>query len=295
MWGAAGLIMSAKDVTHWLKELLSPTVIPSSILEECSQPHTEAENLMFFEMENSSYGYGQWISYYHGHKVISHYGRQLGQNTIFVRLPEHGVAFGVMNLGDGVGSSINRAVGYTILDELLGLKTKNWEEYILKDWVSLQAKQNGITPNNQVETVKLDLNVEDSYHHPAWGDLNMRRFLIQGEDAHISQLLQRQTQLSPPTYISVMPGREDWYILLHPTDSHFRWTVIQLHNHHTHSEVINNGIVRVLGSGEAIVNEDGMGMFGGFWNYDPMTYRSITEGQNPEISAEVWFHRVGRD
>ncbi|WVQ68404.1 uncharacterized protein L199_006612 [Kwoniella botswanensis] len=52
---------------------------------------------------------------------------------------------------------------------------------------------------------------------------------------------------------------------------------------------INNDIVRVLGSGEAIVKEDGMGMFGGFWNYDPMTYRRITEGQDPEISAEVWF------
>ncbi|KAK6910807.1 hypothetical protein I203_104840 [Kwoniella mangroviensis CBS 8507] len=58
---------------------------------------------------------------------------------------------------------------------------------------------------------------------------------------------------------------------------------------------INNGIVRVLGSDEAIVKEDVMGVFGGFCNCDPMTYRRITEGQDPEISAEGWFDRVGRD
>ncbi|WVW85468.1 hypothetical protein I302_107506 [Kwoniella bestiolae CBS 10118] len=296
MWGSAGLIMSINDVTRWLQELLSPTLITQSILEKCAEDQISADNLLLPDTVNCSYGYGQWTSNYRGYKVLIHYGYMLGQHTLFARLPDEGIAIGAMNLGDGIGFRVNRAIVYTLLDELLGLEKKDWQESILDTWVLEQVQEHADLINKAVDSPQqmdeIDVRIQGSYHHPAWNSLHFRRFLTSSHDLSLGQLLQAQTMLGPPSFVAAMPGREDWYILLHSNGAQYIWTIIQLHDDHRLTEVIENGIVRVLGRGSAAINEDGMGMFGGFWSFDSATFKYYAEGKDPKADAEVWFDRL---
>ncbi|WVW85467.1 hypothetical protein I302_107505 [Kwoniella bestiolae CBS 10118] len=296
IWGPGGLIMSSNDVVRWLRELLSPTIISPHILDKCAKPQISAGGLVLTETENLSYGLALWTSSYRGHKLIFHYGKQLGQHSLFVRLPESGIAVAVMNLGDEIGSTLNKTILYTILDDVLGLETGRWEEELLIKWISDQEKDEVESTDkdgeSQDETVDVGLHVEGVYHHPAWGNLEFRQFPDNDVDYSIKRLLREQTRLPCPSFIAALPVREDSYLLLHGAKGRFTWTGIQLYDEHAPTRITRDSIVRVSGSGHAIVNTEGMGMFDGFWTYDKATFKHHVVGSDPKSGAEVWFDRV---
>ncbi|OCF34086.1 hypothetical protein I316_04033 [Kwoniella heveanensis BCC8398] len=351
-WGGSGLIMDSVDVARWLRELLSPSVLPKHILAECSTPHIPSHHLVFREMSDTYYGYGQWSSNYRGYKVISHYGYNLGQQTVFVRIPEKGIAIGALNTDDEIGQSINEIVVYRALDELLGLapKKQDWEREILGAWKKEQESDSGALLNEDRDHHNLkaenreegpDLVVRDSvvgqFHHPAWGVMELCAFEPETNAQHshlIQLLLSSVSDIIQPYSIAIMPGREDWYLLLSPTrdrdtqksQNEVRYTTIQIHDHHSSTGVVKDGIARLLHWGDAWVDERGFGLFDNFWGtYGASSktrslYRrsvdkvqkqrqqgakvgapaapapAVTEtrgGMNdPKDSAEVWFDRI---
>ncbi|WVF66951.1 hypothetical protein IAT40_001694 [Kwoniella sp. CBS 6097] len=335
-WSGSGLIMNAIDVAQWLKELLSPSILPPHILAECSTPHFPSQHILWREMEDTYYGYGQWISKYRGHKAISHYGYNLGQQTNFVRLPEDGIAIGLFNMDDESGQTISEVVVYRVLDELLGLAPRNpdWEEEVLGEWKAEQTsrlhdKRPDPAKSSSVENDDVrddDITARElavgSFTHSGWGTLDFVPFQpkLRSNHYHLADLLRTSIDdFVEPYSIASMPGREDWYFLLSPAKQNdqrpankVRYTTIQIHDHHTRSGVIRDGIARALKSGDAWVDERGFGVFDNFWGVYAASpvYRSFPSlaaevqggpeefAQNqsgrhdPKESAEVWFDRI---
>ncbi|WVQ83405.1 hypothetical protein IAT38_005546 [Cryptococcus sp. DSM 104549] len=293
--GGAGLIMSSTDITKWLAELLNPTFIPQQVLDACTCPHIPSKHPALQHSQNTSYGYGQWISSYHDAQVFSHYGFQLGQHSLLARLPSKGIALAVMNTDHELGHKVNELVMYEVLDELLGVKTVDWEQQVIGEWFENQkAEKTDHLPVCDVSTLPT-LYIERAYSHPSWGTLQFGPVSSDHPKSlqrYLTSVLEEDTRRQ--AVVASMHGREDWYILLYPCSGNLHiWAVLQLHDEHRpEGEVAERELVRKLGSGEAWVDDEGMGMLGNWWFADSAATRRVLARLDPKGSAEVWFDRT---
>nr|ODN86262.1 hypothetical protein L203_04382 [Cryptococcus depauperatus CBS 7841] len=283
-WGGAGLIMDSVDTGKWLAELLAPTTIPAHIIKQCIKPHIQSTHLALTQAENASYGYAQWTHTYRKHKLYSHCGFQLGQHTLFATVPKAGIALAAMNTDHELGDALNEVIINTILDELLGLDRVNWVEKVMRPVFERVAKKSELNLN----CTSTPIDLSGTFHHPAWGNLTFT--------AVDPELVARLSESLPTIVLAharqaVMNGRDDWYLLLIPChDEHSKWLVVQLHDHMQHDMVTHNAIARLIGSGDASIDEKGMGLITG-WFPGPNP-KPATDKGHCKTSAQVWFNRT---
>ena len=90
--------------------------------------------------EMSAYGFGFNITDYEGYRLLSHGGATDGMNTSYVLMPD--LDFGIIVMTN-VFTSFREAIVYTVIDHMLGIEDKNWNERYYQNYVNRynQVKQ----------------------------------------------------------------------------------------------------------------------------------------------------------
>jgi hypothetical protein len=81
----------------------------------------------FPELGVMTYGMGQQINTYRGHRIIEHTGTIPGQVSRILRLPDLGVGVVLMVNDHEFGFQFVMAAGWKILDQLLRMEPIDWE------------------------------------------------------------------------------------------------------------------------------------------------------------------------
>lgn len=93
---------------------------PHAVFEDADSPH-------YPYVGRKSYGLGQFIYDYRGHRVVDHYGAVPGQMSRVLRVMEKGLGIVVMANDNEYGLRFTEIVQYMILDHVLGLKALDWK------------------------------------------------------------------------------------------------------------------------------------------------------------------------
>lgn len=88
-----------------------------------------AENPLFQfpELGKITYGLGEQMSTYRGHRVVEHIGTIPGQASRILRVPDLGIGVVVLVNDHELGFLFTMVAGWRALDHLLGVKPIDWE------------------------------------------------------------------------------------------------------------------------------------------------------------------------
>ncbi len=137
MAAAGGIISSADDMSKWLRLLLrqgkideQQRVFTTGAAHEMWQAQTPIKlsstaSPRFLTTHFRSYGLGWALSDYHGRKVVGHGGGYDGMYSQVLMVPEENL--GLVVLTNSM-TSISSLIAYRIVDELLGIESKDWSE-----------------------------------------------------------------------------------------------------------------------------------------------------------------------
>lgn len=81
----------------------------------------------FPELGKITYGMGQQMNTYRGHRVVGHIGTIPGQASRILRVPDLGIGLVVMVNDHELGFLFTMIAGWRILDHMLGFEPINWE------------------------------------------------------------------------------------------------------------------------------------------------------------------------
>lgn len=153
MVAAGGVISCADDMSRWLRLQLRQGTLPASLetapavgdslqlfSEQQSrimwQPHTpqsisEAYRSKFPSTQFRAYGLGWSLWDYQGRKVVGHGGGYDGMYSRVMLVPSE--QLGVVVLTNSM-TGISTAISYTVLDELLGVESRDWSSRMLGEY-----------------------------------------------------------------------------------------------------------------------------------------------------------------
>jgi CubicO group peptidase (beta-lactamase class C family) len=178
---------SVRDLSQWLRfqlaqgKLDGKQIVSAAALEETHVPRipvplSAADRAA--EATQASYALGWHISDYRGHAIHGHDGAVKGFRARLILAPRKKLGLVVLtNLEDG---GIVKAAGNNLLDYLLGLEKKDWNDFFLKEHDKtkkvekerleklLQSRVLGTKPKD------LDMYV-GSYSEPAYGTVQITR------------------------------------------------------------------------------------------------------------------------
>jgi CubicO group peptidase (beta-lactamase class C family) len=181
---AGSIHASARDLAPWLRFHLAGgclgnrRLVSATALGETHTPQTviplEGETLILHpETKRMSYGMGWVIQDYKGHRLVSHTGVIDGFRVQITLVPR--ARLGVAILANLHQTRMNLALGYRLLDLLLGLPQRNWDAYLTREvekdrqankekWARrLAARHRGTHPSLGLAAYT------GTYEHPAYG------------------------------------------------------------------------------------------------------------------------------
>ena len=211
--GSGSIKAGVRDLGRWLRFQLAGGVldgkryVSASALAETHAPQIvmplDHELARLTETTQMSYGFGWRISDYRGKPLWDHGGAVDGFCARILLAPKDGVGVAVLvNLDD---SPIVDAVGYSLLDAVLGLPKKDWNGFYvarLKEADEARqagaakreaSRQLGTKPSHELEAYT------GTYEEPAYG--TVRVTLDGGADVALEQLRQAAAAL-PLRHIS---------------------------------------------------------------------------------------------
>ncbi|KAL7419235.1 hypothetical protein Q5752_006072 [Cryptotrichosporon argae] len=290
--GAGGVISSARDMTKWLRELLSPRVLPSSFIARASTPLTIASPHAHLGVQ--AYGLAQFIGTYRGHSIVYHTGALAGQTSLVLRVPGAGIALAVLTNDDEAGA--HDAVAYRLLDSLLGLDPVDWTTALQREQ-ACRPLERAERPKHPVPPSVPPREVQGVYVHAAYPHLDLRV---------IDNVADADARRAPALRSPLDAAFASEIVLEHFDGDVWNWTLIsEYHSDHDHDDCGHaddyadagreggqgSTPVRVVAQqGSALVLADGIGMYGDFWGAAPdVPRRWPGEGR---VRAEVWFDKV---
>ncbi|MDD1678007.1 MAG: beta-lactamase family protein [Methanomicrobiales archaeon] len=104
-YSAGGLISTLEDLTRWFTALSTGNLLSLETLRRMWTPYTLADG------RSTRYGYGWWLSEYHGQSVVEHYGSLPGCANYMLARPEDDVLVIILSNNDG---NLNRVEQLTI-------------------------------------------------------------------------------------------------------------------------------------------------------------------------------------
>ena len=191
--GPAGSINAgARDLTKWVRFQLGDgtwegkRLLSAANLRETHTPQTVirlegAMKAMNPETTQLAYGLGWNVQDYRGHLLLSHTGGLEGFRSRVVLVPKAKVGI-VLLMNSGVGASttsMHLAVTNNLLDQVLGLPKKDWNDYYLGQAKKLEAaekarlaereakRHQGTKPSRELEAYA------GAYDEPAYGPLTV--------------------------------------------------------------------------------------------------------------------------
>ena len=179
--GPAGEInTTAEDISHYLLfQLNKGKYGEKQILSESNAVQMQSPQMViqgtpqFAELGENSYGMGFGITYYRGHKMVTHGGAIDGFRSELAFLPNEKI--GVVVFVNLDGTSLPNVVVYNVLDRLLGLEPVAWNQRFLdiekkRKQSEEEAKQRGFTAPKSGTHPSHDLKEYlGEYENPGYG------------------------------------------------------------------------------------------------------------------------------
>lgn len=303
----------------WLKELLDPSVISKSIIDETHKSLIPAwgETIEFDEVGIASYGQAQMTFNYRGHEVIklvarfgytiklmySHIGDIPGHMTHIARLPALGIGI-FLGFNDDCGHIVHTTIMYRLLDDLLGLEPIDWEERLIT--ATRKAPSYSPIPDNS-RPVSSSVSLAGTYFDQGYGTLKVQDFydpdnwdqsflsaFAPGTTAQtyfdaITKVMSTQIGLStskPILFAHTGKLFVSAYFYTHFDGPIFNVSMINVKQNKAGELAACSGgsCMAVFVAGE----NEGMGMFENFWG--GRRGKKIVE-DDVEAEAEVWFSK----
>lgn len=138
--GAAGAINSSvRDLAQWVKlhvsggEFNGRRIVSQKNLEETYQPHMviradAASRALNPDTTQNTYALGWNIAHYRGHRLLGHAGVLDGFRARVTLIPE--TKSGIVVLANLGRTTLPEAVTNSLVDLLLGLPAKDWDQYL---------------------------------------------------------------------------------------------------------------------------------------------------------------------
>ena len=179
--GAGTMYSTTEDMLKWLDFRLNGNdkVLSKEWLHEMHEPQTiirpgEILPAEFPEIQFTSYGLGWFIESYEGHKIVHHGGTVEGFKSEQMFVPGKNIGISMLcNLNQTKALS---ALGYRLLDELLGEEQSDWNKKFL-DACKEAAEKNSEAMKSAMEAAgKLVKECNDmeqykgTYVHKAYGE-----------------------------------------------------------------------------------------------------------------------------
>ncbi|KAJ9096125.1 hypothetical protein QFC20_006500 [Naganishia adeliensis] len=315
--GHWGIVSSVKDMSTWLQVLLlrgrSPhtneTIIPESVIEMTSTPHSiPVENPLFDfpELGKITYGLGQQMNTYRGHRVIEHVGTMPGQVSRILRLPDLGIGVVVMVNDHELGFLFAMIASWGIMDHMLGLKPINWERRmkpLLTQGMLPSAPRRQLALETPSEIP--NANFQGIYHNPAYGNLVLCAAPLPSSigippsskvDVKCRQIMSNHPfsarQLSAPaTYVGHYEGPDTMYLRFsHVNASRYSASLGQVFPQ------TGEKLPSTYGTWDAVISPDGIAYDGNPWGAPTgqltgLAAMGLDSGGLRRI-AEVWFDKM---
>jgi CubicO group peptidase (beta-lactamase class C family) len=237
-YGSGSIHASARDMANWLRFQLAEGVfdgkrlLPADILRETRTAQIvvrrEGSVVAHFTPETTrhlAYGLGWFVHDYRGHLVISHGGSGSGFRAETAFIPD--AHCGVVVFGNLYPSRFPEALSKTLLDHLLGLPPKDWNDFYRKqeakqeDDIKKQRKKRAAERKPDTKP-SLDLAAyAGSYEEPAYGKADVQ----QDKDALIVRLGGMTFRLEHyhfDTFTAVLTAPDARYAARMNLQAHFR-------------------------------------------------------------------------
>ncbi|KAL1406255.1 hypothetical protein Q8F55_007950 [Vanrija albida] len=290
--GAGGIILSAADAARWLRELLSPRVLPQWLIEKTGTPAMVTPTGIADGIpgwSSSGYGLAQVINHVRGHKFVWHTGGLPGQMSLVGRVPERGLGVAIFTNDDVFGTGLHMVALARILDDLLGHEEVDYEPAMFDamfpataEWPAPPRWPEPPSSWDVAGTYKAE-----GYGAAAFAPLDL---LAEGRDsthrAVVTALREVEgLNLASPVFLAPFNKVFASHLALTHFDGEL-WNVTALLAFHP-----DNGedvVAQNSGSGPAVVTPRGIGMFG-MWSRSARVKQPVVEGV--EDAAEAWFAR----
>jgi CubicO group peptidase (beta-lactamase class C family) len=133
---SGGLTASATDVAKWLrlqlgqgiyegKRVLSPSVVEEMHTGQIILPTPWYAELLGPGFGHFwSYGFGWWLTDYHGRRLSIHFGGNTGFSSFVALVPDENLGVGVVMNREG--TSLDWVLSFGVLDAYLGVRDQDW-------------------------------------------------------------------------------------------------------------------------------------------------------------------------
>ncbi|WVR08320.1 hypothetical protein IAU60_005373 [Kwoniella sp. DSM 27419] len=309
---AGSVITNINDMNKWMNELLSPSVIPPAVLQAITQTYDVSTRAPEYPGFTSlqTYGLGQWRYTYRGHELIGHYGGVFGQLSFMLRVPTKGIAM-IVGVNDWTyGQWMIQAVGFTLLDQILGLKPVDWEGQFYKKVTAgylASAAKSAAPASTEGKRAPLDADqVVGKYTDAGYGDLAIQP-VTQYANQTILAALQTALAGSAPAsgsssgdstsmdlsqvYIAQVDKISVTHYVFTPFDGPvYNFTALWHSDLYDTNGNVEGVAVYPLQQGNAVFKDNGVGLWG-IWGQGEMVDPKAYTEADVQGQAEVWYGR----
>jgi hypothetical protein len=216
-----------------------------------------------------------------------------------IRIPNRGFGLFVVTNDDDYGYLMADLVTYAVLDDMLELEPIDWEERIMSDAISDLRTFHDVPANPRAppdESV-----VSGIYHDAGYGNMTLvpvhppptgEPSLSHLVSSITSTVRHLPLNLTGPIYLAQMDKPFVSHLVFTHFDGNlFNWTGVRVF------DSPEPGVGKVVSSaygyvGEAVINEAGLGMFGGWWGAGDRVGSLHASEDRVKEKAEVWYDRI---
>ncbi|KLT43700.1 beta-lactamase/transpeptidase-like protein [Cutaneotrichosporon oleaginosum] len=288
--GEGGLISTTRDLAKWFRELLMPRVLSPDVLNAAATPIT-VSGPAGMGLGIQAYGAGQVMTSVAGQSVIMHAGTLPGQLSLFVRMPELGLAMGIITNEDMYsGLFLQQAIALRIASDLLGVPPIDLEQEAANQ-IKLAVLLPPVSPPPSPAPVPSGSEPGGTYGHPGYGTFTLQPMVVgpdspieSGITAGLARLGLRTTDV---LYAKIEKGPQTHITLSHWDGAGFNLTAFSVTERNGKIIVPDAG-----GSYMAIATPEGIGMFGNFWGAGAGAPMRAPSTENMQQAAEVFFSKA---
>ncbi|ORY32151.1 beta-lactamase/transpeptidase-like protein [Naematelia encephala] len=287
--GPGAIVMSGRDMAIWIRELLDPRIIPRELLVKATDALAVMSETFYPELSDVEYGMAQTTRHYRSVRMVGHTGGLPGQYSALYGFPTKGFAVMLALNDEFFGPWFKDIIGYSILDELLGMDPIDWEDRIVSRYLGEKETSPPLLEHPRAFPESKD--VVGTYHAEGYGN-----FTLQEVNSHHPVLNALEIPSNTTIYLASTGKLFAAQIAFIPYDGpKLRWYALSVYPIHTDTDkgVSGDLVSAVVGYGDAIwINKDGIGMFGNYWSGGVHVGGRPVQEDDVQESSEVWYRRI---